>query len=37
MSFTRYSEPVPEGLVVCETHEQMNQAVRDHPETVLSR
>ncbi|KAE8420467.1 hypothetical protein BDV36DRAFT_249354 [Aspergillus pseudocaelatus] len=35
MSFTRYSKPVPEGLIVCETREQMNQAVRDHPETVL--
>ncbi|KOC17009.1 hypothetical protein AFLA70_282g001201 [Aspergillus flavus AF70] len=35
MSFTRYSKPVPEGLVVCETREQMNQAARDHPETVL--
>lgn len=35
MSLTRYTAPIPQGAKVVETREQLNQVVRENPETVL--
>ncbi|RAL02317.1 uncharacterized protein BO80DRAFT_463544 [Aspergillus ibericus CBS 121593] len=35
MSLTRYTAPIPEGAKVVETREQLNQAARQNPQTVL--
>ncbi|OOF92430.1 hypothetical protein ASPCADRAFT_210290 [Aspergillus carbonarius ITEM 5010] len=35
MSLTRYTAPIPEGAKVVETREQLNQAARENPQTVL--
>ncbi|PYH95803.1 hypothetical protein BO71DRAFT_397763 [Aspergillus ellipticus CBS 707.79] len=35
MSLSRYTAPLPAGAKVVETREQLNEAVRENPQTVL--
>lgn len=34
-TFTRYTKPIPQGVIVCDTYEQLSAVAKDHPDTGL--